>query len=163
MNKTTVAQQTKPVRHLRSAESTSVLSGRVSSRPFFGPTFQMKPNCACGRGLSALHVQNRIDQCDDGTGAKPRGSTAHLRSCEPLAAGQAHHWREQRPAGTGSGPGCGSGHGSAGTSAVSVAPLRIQRYTVQATWQVGGTHARRRGPAGLLWHRATSAEVIHAL
>ena len=48
-------------------------------------------------------------------------------------------------------------------SAVSGAPPRIQRYTVQATWQVGGTHARRRGPAGLLWHRATSVKVIHAL
>lgn len=47
-------------------------------------------------------------------------------------------------------------------SAVSGAPPRIKRYTVQATWQVGGTHAGRRGPAGLLWHRATSAEVIHA-
>ena len=48
-------------------------------------------------------------------------------------------------------------------SAVSGPPPRIQRYTGQATWQVGGTHARRRGPAGLLWHRATSAEVIHAI
>ena len=48
MNKTTVAQQDKPVRHLRSAESISLLSGRVSSRPFVGPTLQMKPICACG-------------------------------------------------------------------------------------------------------------------
>jgi hypothetical protein len=50
MNKTTVAQQDKPVRHLRSAESISLLSGRVSSRPFVGPTLQMKPICACGGG-----------------------------------------------------------------------------------------------------------------
>ena len=50
MNKTTVAQQDKPVRHLRSAESISLLSGRVSSRPFVGPTLQMKPICPCGGG-----------------------------------------------------------------------------------------------------------------
>lgn len=57
---TPVAQQTKPVRHLRSAESTSLFSGQVLSRPFFRPKLQMKPICACGGGCPSCQSKSAI-------------------------------------------------------------------------------------------------------
>ena len=137
MNKTTVAQQDKPVRHLRSVESISLLSGRVSSRPFVGSTLQMKPICACGGGCprctSKIGSANAMaEQLRSPAVAPPTSGRAdHLLQAK-LSMGASHDPLEQEADRVADQVMAAPAH-----SAVSGVPPHIQRFMGQATGQTG--------------------------
>ena len=108
-------------------------------------------------------------ECEGGKGVLPRNanhqsapgagfSLARSPVIQPNLTSPSNDPLEQEAEGIFEQVSAASGH-----SSVGVAPLSLQRFTVQATWQVRGTDAQRGGSVGLLWHRATSTEVIHVL
>jgi hypothetical protein len=129
---------------------------KAAPTPSFTPVQRglLQRKCACGWSPG---LTGECAECERGKGALQRNANHQSAPCAGFSPSRIPVIQPKLPVGASNDPlerdvdrVAEQVMAAPAHSAVSVAPPRIQRFTMQAIWQVGGTHARRRGPAGLL-------------